>query len=85
MVSKYESETFRKMNVIEIKNFFIKRGVSVNGYHKWSLLTKVASAVERMPSATSGRFRTENDRLIIYEMEIGNPLKIDTVNSFIGN
>ena len=80
MDSKYELETFRKMNVTQIKNFLIERGVSVNGYNECSLI-KIASAVERMgipcmPSATGGRFRTENDdRLIIHEIETGNNKK----------
>lgn len=82
MDNKYESETFRKMNVMQIKNFLTERGVSVNGYDKCSLIN-IASAVERMgipcvPSATGN-----DNKLIIHEMEIGNPLKMDTVNNFI--
>ena len=88
MDNKYESETFRKMNVMQIKNFLIERGVSVNGYDKCSLI-KIASAIERMgipcvPSATAGGFWSKNhDKLIIHEMEIENPLKMDTINNFI--
>ena len=88
MNNKYESETFRKMNVIQIKNFLLERGVSVNGYDKSSLI-KIASAVEKMgitrvPSMTDHGYGVENDeRLIIHEMEIGNPFKMDVVNNFI--
>ena len=35
------------MNVMQIKKFLLERGVSVNGYHKSSLI-KIASAVEKM-------------------------------------
>ncbi len=77
MDNKYELETFHKMNVMQIKNFLIERGVSVNGYDKCSLI-KITSAIERlsipcMPSATAGECQSENDdKLIIHEMEIEN-------------
>ena len=82
-----ESKTFHKMNVMQIKKFLLERGVSVNGYHKSSLI-KIASAVEKMglpcvPNVNSNRHCVENeDRLIIHEMELENPFKMNTINNF---
>ena len=75
MDDKYESETFRRMNVVQIKNFLLERGVSVTGYIKRTLI-KVASALERMgipcvPTTSGVQYQTEKgDRLIIHDMEI---------------
>ena len=77
MDDKYESGTFCNMNVVQIKNFLLKRGVSVTGYNKCTLI-KIASAVERMgipcvPTASGVQYQTEkDDRLIIHEIEIEN-------------
>ena len=70
-----EVDVFEKMTAVQIKNFLLARGVSVNGYDKISLI-KLASAVERMgipllPSLQGRGNGAENDsRLIIHDMEI---------------
>lgn len=70
-----EADVFEKMTAVQIKNFLLARGVSVNGYDKISLI-KLASAVERMgilllPSLQGRGNGAENDsRLIIHDMEI---------------
>ena len=38
MDDKYELGTFCNMNVVQIKNFLLKRGVSVIGYNKSQLI-----------------------------------------------
>ena len=48
MDDKHKSETFCIMNVIQIKNFLLERGVSVTGCNNKCTLIKIASVVERM-------------------------------------
>ena len=38
MESENKNIDFSKMSVIEIKKYLIERGVTVNGYHKASLI-----------------------------------------------
>lgn len=90
---KMESENkdidFSKMPVIEIKKFLTERGVSVNGYHKPSLI-EIANSVQKMklPSIESLLCKNSNElqrdgKLLINDMEIENPFKMKVVNSFI--
>ncbi|XP_028410221.1 uncharacterized protein LOC114532826, partial [Dendronephthya gigantea] len=84
-----ESDVFKKMTVVQIKNFLLARGVSVNGYDKITLI-KIAAAVERMcipllPTLTNDRKNgaASDERLIINDMEIENPFKMSVMNNFI--
>ena len=89
MESENENTDFSKMAVIEIKKFLIERGVSVNGYHKPSLI-EIANSVQKMklPSIESLLCKNTNElqrdgRLLINDVEIENPFKMKVVNNFI--
>jgi hypothetical protein len=81
---------FSKMTVLEIKKFLVERGVSVNGYHKPSLI-EIASSVQKMglPNLANmlrndSREETADGKLIIHDMKIENPFKMRVfVNNFI--
>ena len=47
MESEIKDIDFSKMTVIEIKSFLIERGVTVNGYHKASLI-EIANYVQKI-------------------------------------
>ena len=89
MASNCESNDFNQMTVTQIKSFLIQRGVSVNGYNKPALV-EIAFAVQKMGlpfiqemhTSTSGVQNEE--QLFIYEMQIGDPFKMDNfVNKVI--
>ena len=81
---------FSKMTVLEIKKFLVERGVSVNGYHKPSLI-EIASSVQKMglPNLANmlrndSREETADGKLTIHDMKIENPFKMEVfVNNFI--
>ncbi|XP_028413529.1 uncharacterized protein LOC114536365 [Dendronephthya gigantea] len=84
-----ESDVFKKMTVVQIKNFLLARGVSVTGYDKITLI-KIGAAVERMcipllPTLTNDRKNgaANDERLSINDMEIENPFKMSVMNNFI--
>ena len=79
------------MAVIEIKKFLIERGVSVNGYHKPSLI-EIANSVQKMklPSIDSLLCKNTSEplrdgKLLINDIEIENPFKMKVVNNFLGS
>ena len=90
MESEIKDIDFSKMTVIEIKSFLIERGVTVNGYHKASLI-EIANSVQKMkfPSIESLLCKNTNElvqrdgKLLINDMEIENPFKMKVVNNFI--
>lgn len=66
MASHFQSMDFKKMTVTQIKKFLIERGVSVNGYHKPSLI-EIASSVLKMglPTMESMMERTLASKLAV--------------------
>ena len=82
MESEIKDIDFSKMTVIEIKSFLIERGVTVNGYHKASLI-EIANSVQKMklPSIESLLCKNTNElvqrdgKLLINDMEIETRLK----------
>lgn len=85
MAEKKIKSGFKAMNVAELKKYLQKRGVSVGGNLKTSLV-EIASAVERMVLPVDPNFEkdqtTDADKLIIHDMLISNPFSLKTVNNF---
>ena len=76
MGSENKDIDFSKMAVIKIKKFLIERGVSVNGYHKPSLI-EIANSVQKMklPSIDSLLCKNTSEllrdgKLLINDIEI---------------
>lgn len=78
MSSHCEMWNFKEKTVLEINKFLVERGVSVNGYHKPSLI-EIASSVQKMQLPVIYSMKNqpsdENSELIIHEMEIEDTLR----------
>jgi hypothetical protein len=84
MESENKDIDFSNMAVIEISKFLTERGVSVNGYHKPSLI-EIANSVQKMklPSIESLLCKKQRDgRLLMNDMEIENPFKMKVENNY---
>ena len=73
------------MNVADLKKYLQKRGVSVSGFLKASLV-EIASTVESMLLPVDPNFETDQtcdaDKLIIHDMIIPDPFSLKTLNNF---
>ena len=83
------TKQFRVMIMAELKHYLRGRSVTVNGYLKPALL-EITKAVKKMMLPIDPGFEKvdgteENQKLIIHDMEIENPLTVsyDFVNNFI--
>lgn len=79
---------FSSMNVASLKKYLKERGVTVNGHLKQSLIC-IATAVEKMMLPLYPNFEKDDNeknlhqRLLIHDMQIKDPFKIETQNNFI--